>query len=92
MLRSLRCLGVRVCVVVCVYLCGVVKTSLFTVVGIRILIPERDMISEMRIFLLFGKTEAAAVKAVDQGAKSNMTSPHPAHGLVILKLFFDYSK
>jgi hypothetical protein len=66
--------------------CGIIKISLLTIVGVQILSPEIDMVSEMRICLLFGITEAAAAKTVDLSTKFNMTSPHPTHGLEILKL------
>jgi hypothetical protein len=62
-----------------------------TIVGVQILSQEIDMISEMRMCLLFGITEAATAQAVDLATKCNMTSPHyPAHGLGILKLYFDF--
>jgi hypothetical protein len=71
-----------VCVCLSVCLCGIVKISLLAIVGVQILRPEIDMISEMRICLLLGIMEAAAAKAVDLATKFNMTSLHPTHGLL----------
>ncbi len=64
--------------------------QLIQFVGVQILNPEIDMISEMKICLLLGITETAAAKAVDLATKCNMTSPHPAHRLGILKTGWGY--
>ncbi len=59
MLQSLRCLSVW-------------NSYLLTIVGVQILCPEIDIISEMRSCLLFG-----IAKVVDLATKCNMICLHP---------------